>query len=77
MNKDPMNTTVRRGNEWVPMVYGLDLLQRGEVNQYWNWRGDLVATNGACPAVGRFLLLDAFGGFVSGPLAVCVWVLPE
>ncbi len=28
----------RRGNEWVPMVYGANLLQRGGVNQYWTWR---------------------------------------
>ena len=28
----------RRGNEWIPMVYGANLLQRGGVNQYWTWR---------------------------------------
>jgi len=28
----------RRGNEWIPMVYGLDLPQRGGVSQYWTWR---------------------------------------
>ena len=28
----------RRGNEWIPMVYGANLLQRGGVSQYWTWR---------------------------------------
>gem|GEM_PF-4334382 len=29
----------RRRNEWVPMVYGLDVLQRGEVSHYWAGAG--------------------------------------
>jgi hypothetical protein len=62
------NTLVaeRRGNEWVPMVYGLDLLQRGGVNQYWTWRGDLAATNGVSEPVQRAPVFDAFGDLVSG-----------
>ncbi|CUU35889.1 hypothetical protein DCOP10_116111 [Armatimonadetes bacterium DC] len=32
----------RLGNEWVPMVYGLDLLQRGDVSHHCSWRNDLV-----------------------------------
>jgi len=68
-----MNTTVRRGNEWVPMVYGLDLLQRSEVNQYWNWRGDLVATNGASQPAQPAPLFDAFGDLVSGSPDVYAW----
>ena len=56
----------RRGNEWIPMVYGLDLLQRGDINQYWNWRDDLVATNGASQPAQPAPLFDAFGDLVSG-----------
>gem|GEM_PF-3473706 len=63
----------RRGNEWIPMVYGLDLLQRGEVNQYWNWRGDLVATNGASQPTQPAPVLDAFGDLVSGSPEVYAW----
>jgi hypothetical protein len=48
------------------MVYGFDLLQRGAVNQYWSWRGDLVATNGTSQPVQPAPVLDAFGDLVSG-----------
>jgi RHS repeat-associated protein len=69
------NTLVaeRRGNEWVPMVYGFDLLQRGAVNQYWSWRGDLVATNGTSQPVQPAPVLDAFGDLVSGSPDVYAW----
>jgi RHS repeat-associated protein len=63
----------RRGNEWVPMVYGLDLLQRGGVNQYWTWRGDLAATNGVSEPVQRAPVFDAFGDLVSGSPEVYAW----
>jgi len=63
----------RRGNEWVPMVYGFDLLQRGAVNHYWSWRGDLVATNGASQPVQPAPVLDAFGDLVSGSPDVYAW----
>ena len=55
------------------MVYGLDMLQRGEVNQYWNWRGDLVATNGASQPAQPAPLFDAFGDLVSGSPDVYAW----
>jgi hypothetical protein len=48
------------------MGYGFDLLQRGAVNQYWSWRGDLVATNGASQPAQPAPVLDAFGDLVSG-----------
>jgi RHS repeat-associated protein len=69
------NTLVaeRRGNEWVPMVYGFDLLQRGAVNQYWSWRGDLVATNGASQPAQPAPVFDAFGDLVSGSPDVYAW----
>jgi RHS repeat-associated protein len=69
------NTLVaeRRGNEWVPMVYGLDLLQRGGVNQYWTWRGDLAATAGVGEPVQRAPVFDAFGDVVSGSPDVYAW----
>jgi RHS repeat-associated protein len=69
------NTLVaeRRGNEWVPMVYGFDLLQRGAVSQYWSWRGDLVATNGTSQPVQPAPVLDAFGDLVSGSPDVYAW----
>ncbi len=62
------NTLVakRRGNEWIPMVYGLELLQRGAVNQYWSWRGDLVAANGVSQPAQPAPVVDAFGDIVSG-----------
>ncbi|MFN4032181.1 MAG: hypothetical protein ACK4ME_00940 [Fimbriimonadales bacterium] len=63
----------RRGNEWIPMVYGLELLQRGAVSQYWSWRGDLVATNGASEPVQPAPVADAFGDLVSGSAAVYGW----
>jgi len=56
----------RRGNEWVPMVYGLDLLQRGGVSQYWTWRGDLAATAGVDAPAQPAPVFDAFGDLVSG-----------
>ena len=54
----------RCGNEWVPMVYGLDLLQRGGVSQYWTWRGDLAATAGVGAPAQRAPVFDAFGDLV-------------
>jgi len=63
----------RRGNEWIPMVYGLDLLQRGDINQYWSWRGDLVATNGASQPAQPAPVFDAFGDLVSGSPDVYAW----
>ena len=63
----------RRGNEWIPMVYGLDLLQRGGVNQYWTWRGDLAATAGVGEPVQRAPVFDAFGDLVSGSPDVYAW----
>ncbi|BCW95987.1 MAG: hypothetical protein KatS3mg018_1469 [Fimbriimonadales bacterium] len=63
----------RRGNEWVPMVYGLDLLQRGDVSQHWSWRGDLVATNGVSAPAQPAPVLDAFGDLVSGSVDVYAW----
>jgi RHS repeat-associated protein len=65
--------TEHRGNEWVPMVYGLDLLQRGGVNQYWTWRGDLAATNGVSEPVQRAPVFDASGDLASGSPDVYAW----
>ena len=55
------------------MVYGLKLLQRGAVSQYWSWRGDLVATNGASKPAQPAPGVEAFGDFVSGSVAVYGW----
>ena len=55
------------------MVYGLDLLQRGDVSQYWSWRGDLVATNGVSAPAQPAPVLDAFGDVVSGSPDVYAW----
>ena len=63
----------RRGNEWIPMVYGLDLPQRGGVSQYWTWRGDLAATAGVGEPVQRAPVFDAFGDLVSGSPEVYAW----
>ena len=63
----------RRGNEWIPMVYGANLLQRGGVNQYWTWRGDLAATAGVGEPVQRAPVFDAFGDLVSGSPDVYAW----
>jgi RHS repeat-associated protein len=63
----------RRGNEWIPMVYGLDLLQRGGVSQYWTWRGDLAATASVGEPVQRAPVFDAFGDLVSGSPEVYAW----
>jgi RHS repeat-associated protein len=63
----------RRGNEWIPMVYGLDLLQRGGVSQYWTWRGDLAATAGVDAPAQPAPVFDAFGDLVSGSPDVYAW----
>jgi RHS repeat-associated protein len=63
----------RRGNEWLPMVYGANLLQRGDVNQYWTWRGDLAATNGVSGPTQPAPVFDAFGDVVSGVPDVYAW----
>ena len=63
----------RRGNEWIPMVYGLDLLQRGGVSQYWTWRGDLAATAGVGEPAQRVPVFDAYGDLVSGSPDVYAW----
>jgi RHS repeat-associated protein len=63
----------RRGNEWIPMVYGLDLLQRGGVSQYWTWRGDLAATAGVGEPAQRAPVFDAYGDLVSGSPDVYGW----
>jgi RHS repeat-associated protein len=63
----------RRGNEWIPMVYGANLLQRGEVNQYWTWRGDLAATAGVGEPAQRAPVFDAYGDLVSGSPDVYAW----
>jgi RHS repeat-associated protein len=55
------------------MVYGLDLLQRGGVSQYWTWRGDLAATAGVGEPVQRAPVFDAFGDLVSGSPDVYAW----
>jgi len=55
------------------MVYGLDLLQRGGVNQYWTWRGDLAATAGVGEPTQRAPVFDAFGDLVSGSPEVYAW----
>lgn len=55
------------------MVYGLDLLQRGGVSQYWTWRGDLAATGGVGGSVQRAPVFDAFGDLVSGSPDVYAW----
>jgi len=55
------------------MVYGANLLQRGEVNQYWTWRGDLAATAGVGEPVQRAPVFDAFGDVVSGSPDVYAW----
>lgn len=55
------------------MVYGLELLQRGAVSQYWSWRGDLVATNGVSQPAKPAPVVDAFGDIVSGSAAVYGW----
>ena len=63
----------RRGNEWVPMVYGANLLQRGGVSQYWTWRGDLAATASVGEPAQRAPVFDAFGDLVSGSPDVYAW----
>ena len=63
----------RRGNEWIPMVYGENLLQRGGVSQYWTWRGDLAATNGVGAPAQPAPVFDAFGDLVSGVPDVYAW----
>ena len=63
----------RRGNAWVPMVYGLELVQRGDMSQYWSWRGDLVATNGVSAPAQPAPVVDAFGDLVSGSPDVYAW----
>jgi hypothetical protein len=55
------------------MVYGLDLLQRGGVNQYWTWRGDLAATASVGEPVQPAPVFDAFGDLVSGSPDVYAW----
>ncbi len=55
------------------MVYGLDLLQRGGVSQYWTWRGDLAATAGVGEPVQPAPVFDAFGDLVSGSPDVYAW----
>jgi len=55
------------------MVYGLDLLQRGGVSQYWTWRGDLAATASVGEPAQRAPLFDAFGDLVSGSPEVYAW----
>jgi hypothetical protein len=65
--------TEHRGNEWIPMVYGLDLLQRGGVSQYWTWRGDLAATAGVGEPAQPAPVFDAFGDLVSGSPEVYAW----
>jgi RHS repeat-associated protein len=55
------------------MVYGANLLQRGEVNQYWTWRGDLAATAGVGEPTQRAPVFDAFGDVVSGSPDVYAW----
>ncbi len=55
------------------MVYGLDLLQRGGVSQYWTWRGDLAATAGVGEPTQRAPVFDAFGDLVSGVPDVYAW----
>jgi RHS repeat-associated protein len=63
----------RRGNEWIPMVYGANLLQRGGVSQYWTWRGDLAATASVGEPAQRAPVFDAFGDLVSGSPEVYAW----
>jgi RHS repeat-associated protein len=63
----------RRGNEWIPMVYGANLLQRGGVSQYWTWRGDLAATAGVSEPTQPAPVFDAFGDLVSGSPEVYAW----
>jgi len=63
----------RRGNEWIPMVYGANLLQRGGVNQYWTWRGDLAATASVGEPAQPAPVFDAFGDLVSGSPDVYAW----
>jgi len=55
------------------MVYGLDLLQRGGVSQYWTWRGDLAATAGVGEPTQRAPVFDAFGDLLSGSPDVYAW----
>jgi len=55
------------------MVYGLDLLQRGGVSQYWTWRGDLAATASVGEPAQRAPVFDAFGDLVSGSPEVYAW----
>ena len=55
------------------MVYGLDLLQRGGVSQYWTWRGDLAATSGVSEPAQSAPVFDAFGDLVSGSPDVYAW----
>jgi RHS repeat-associated protein len=63
----------RRRNEWIPMVYGANLLQRGGVSQYWTWRGDLAATAGVDAPAQPAPVFDAFGDLVSGSPDVYAW----
>ena len=55
------------------MVYGLDLLQRGGVSQYWTWRGDLAATASVGEPAQPAPVFDAFGDLVSGSREVYAW----
>ncbi len=55
--------------EWVPLIYGLSLLQHGAENQHWSWRGDLVATSAwsdPAQAPVKAPVTDAFGDTISG-----------
>jgi hypothetical protein len=60
------------GTRWLPSVAGtsgcrwcteLNLLQRGGVNQYWTWRGDLAATASVGEPVQPAPVFDAFGDY--------------
>ena len=55
------------------MVYGLNLLQRGGVSQYWTWRGDLAATASVGEPAQPAPVFDAFGDLVSGSPDVYAW----
>jgi hypothetical protein len=57
----------------IPMVCGLDLLQRGGVSQCWTWRGDLAATASVGEPVQRAPVFDASGDLASGSPDVYAW----
>jgi RHS repeat-associated protein len=57
----------------VDHTYGLELAQRGDTYQHWNWRGDLTATATAQGQTTPAPVSDAFGDVVNGTPDVYAW----